>query len=201
MNIKRLMGFACLVAASVSTTPAYAQSQVQGPGMIEPSTYHGLAEDRRAHRVGDTLTVLVVETSRASAAANTDSSNDVQLSAGLRTNNRNRGGALSLGGSDTGTGQTTRSGTLQAQLSVRVVDVDTQAETLRIRGEQSVVVNGETQRIALTGSVRPEDIGPNNTIPSTRISEAVIEFTGRGDVSAPQRRSIIYRVTKWLGLL
>jgi flagellar L-ring protein precursor FlgH len=169
--------------------------------MIDPVGYHGLAEDRRAHRVGDTLTVLVVETSRASAAANTDSANDVQLSAGLRTNNRNRSGALTIGGSDTGTGQTTRSGALQAQLSVRVTDVDVQANTLRIHGEQSVVVNGETQRIALTGSVRPEDIGSNNTIPSTRISEAVIEFTGRGDVSAPQRRSIIYRVTKWLGLL
>ena len=176
-------------------------AQVAGPGMIDPTVYHGLAEDRRAHRVGDTLTVLVIETSRASAAANTDSANDVQLTAGLRTNSRNRGGALTLGGSDTGTGETTRSGTLQAQLSVRVVAVDTQADTLRIHGEQSVVVNGETQRIALTGSVRPEDIGSNNTIPSTRISEAVIEFTGRGDVSAPQRRSIIYRVTKWLGLL
>lgn len=195
MNSKRLLPLA-LSLATVS-----AAAQVTGPGMIDPYGYHGLAEDRRAHRVGDTLTVLVIETSRASAAANTDSANDVQLSAGLRTDTRNRGGALSLGGSDTGTGQTTRSGALQAQLAVRVTEVDTQAGTLRIHGEQSVVVNGETQRIALTGSVRPEDIASNNTIPSTRISEAVIEFTGRGDVSAPQRRSIIYRVSKWLGLL
>ena len=195
MNAKVVLPLALLLS------PGLGLSQPPGPGMIDPVGYHGLAEDRRAHRVGDTLTVLVVETSRASAAANTDSANDVQLSAGLRTNNRNRSGALTIGGSDTGTGQTTRSGALQAQLSVRVIDVDVQANTLRIHGEQSVVVNGETQRIALTGSVRPEDIGSNNTIPSTRISEAVIEFTGRGDVSAPQRRSIIYRVTKWLGLL
>lgn len=194
MNAKVVLSLALLL-------PSVSTAQPPGPGMIDPVGYHGLAEDRRAHRVGDTLTVLVVETSRASAAANTDSANDVQLSAGLRTNNRNRSGALTIGGSDTGTGQTTRSGALQAQLSVRVTDVDVQANTLRIHGEQSVVVNGETQRIALTGSVRPEDIGSNNTIPSTRISEAVIEFTGRGDVSAPQRRSIIYRVTKWLGLL
>jgi len=195
LNAKVVLPLALLLS------PGLGLSQPPGPGMIDPVGYHGLAEDRRAHRVGDTLTVLVVETSRASAAANTDSANDVQLSAGLRTNNRNRSGALTIGGSDTGTGQTTRSGALQAQLSVRVIDVDVQANTLRIHGEQSVVVNGETQRIALTGSVRPEDIGSNNTIPSTRISEAVIEFTGRGDVSAPQRRSIIYRVTKWLGLL
>jgi flagellar L-ring protein precursor FlgH len=169
--------------------------------MVDPMSYHGLAEDRRAHRIGDTLTVLVVETSRASAAANTDSSNDVSLSGGLRTNSHNRSGALTLSGSDSGTGQTTRTGQVQAQLAVRVVGVDPVADTLQIHGEQSVVVNGETQHIAINGAVRPEDISSANTILSNRISEANIEFTGRGDVSAPQRRSIIYRVTKWLGLL
>ncbi|WP_266157656.1 flagellar basal body L-ring protein FlgH [Dyella silvatica] len=177
-----------------------AHAQEHAAGMIDPTTYHGLAEDRRAHRVGDTLTVLVVETSRASATANTASGNDVQLNAGLRTTNRDHGGVLSLGGSDTGTGQTNRSGAVQTQLAVRVVGID-DSGTLRIRGEQSVVVNGETQHIALNGAVRPEDISSANTILSNRISEANIEFTGRGDVSEPQKRSIIYRITKWLGLL
>jgi len=180
--------------------PLAAAAQSSGGGMIDPNTYHGLAEDRRAHRVGDTLTVIVVETSRASAAANTDSGNDLSLSAGLRTTSRNHSGVLSLGASDSGTGQTNRSGAVQTQIAVRVVGLD-ESGTLRIRGEQSVVVNGETQHIALNGAVRPEDISSANTILSNRISEANIEFTGRGDVSEPQRRSIIYRVTKWLGLI
>lgn len=175
-------------------------AQDRGPGMIDPHSYHGLAEDRRAWRVGDTLTVLVVETSRASAAANTDSSNDVSLAGSVRGPHSNRTGSIGLSGSDAGAGQTTRSGALQAQLAVRVVDID-QVGTLIVHGEQAVVVNGETQHIALNGAVRPEDISSGNTILSNRISEARIEFTGRGDVSAPQRRSILYRITKWLGLL
>jgi flagellar L-ring protein precursor FlgH len=175
-------------------------AQELGPGMVDPRSYHGLAEDRRAWRIGDTLTVVVVETSRASAAANTDSSNDVRLAGSVRGTHDNHTGSIGLSGSDTGAGQTTRSGALQAQLAVRVVSID-QVGALIVHGEQAVVVNGETQHIALDGAVRPEDISSGNTILSNRISEARIEFTGRGDVSAPQRRSILYRITKWLGLL
>lgn len=175
-------------------------AQDLGPGMVDPRSYHGLAEDRRAWRVGDTLTVVVVETSRASAAANTDSSNDVQLAGSVHGTHDTHSGSIGLSGSDTGAGQTTRSGALQAQLSVRVIAVDP-VGTLVVHGEQSVVVNGETQRIALDGAVRPEDITAGNTILSNRISEARIEFTGRGDVSEPQRRSIITRIMHWLGLL
>jgi flagellar L-ring protein precursor FlgH len=150
--------------------------------------------------VGDTLTVLVVETSRASAAANTDASNDVRLGGELRTTRHDYAGGLGLSGGDSGAGETTRSGAIQAQIAVRVTDID-EVGTLRIRGEQSVVVNGESQRIALSGAVRPEDISTANTILSNRISEANIEFTGRGDVSEPQKRSLVYRIAKWLGLL
>ena len=190
----------CFAFLLLVTLPSVGSAQDRGPGMIDPHTYHGLAEDRRAWRIGDTLTVLVVETSRASAAANTDSSNDVRLAGSANGTHSTHAGSIGLSGSDTGAGQTTRSGALQAQIAVRVVGVDP-VGTLMVHGEQSVVVNGETQRIAIDGAVRPEDISSGNTIASNRISEARIEFTGRGDVSAPQRRSIIYRISKWLGLL
>lgn len=195
-HVVGLLGLAVLAAHA----PSRALAQDHGTGMIDPRSYHGLAEDRRAWRIGDTLTVLVVETSRASAAANTDSSNDVSLAGNVRGTHSTHSGSIGLSGSDTGAGQTTRSGALQAQLAVRVVSID-QVGTLIVHGEQAVVVNGETQHIALNGAVRPEDISSGNTILSNRISEAHIEFTGVGDVSAPQRRSILYRITKWLGLL
>lgn len=201
MSSKHALRIVLLALGVPAVVPTAVTAQERGPGMIDPRVYHGLAEDRRAWRVGDTLTVVVVETARASAAANTDSSNDVRLAGSIRgTRGDGRGGSIGLSGSDAGAGQTTRSGALQAQLAVRVVSVDA-VGTLLVHGEQAVVVNGETQRIALDGSVRPEDISSGNTILSNRISEARIEFTGRGDVSEPQRRSMLYRITKWLGLL
>jgi flagellar L-ring protein precursor FlgH len=168
--------------------------------MINPDTYRGLAADQRAHQVGDTLTVVVTETARATASANTDADSNTQLGANTQTHNSTHNYALGTTGSDGGQGKTSRAGTLQAQLAVRVVDVEGDG-MLRIHGEQTVEVNGEKQQFALTGLVRSEDISATNTILSNRISEANIQFTGHGDVSEAQRRSILYRITRWLGLI
>jgi flagellar L-ring protein precursor FlgH len=168
--------------------------------MIDPGRYLGLAADRRAHEVGDTLTVVVTETARATASAGTDSDSDVRLAASLQTTHSSHTYGVGLSGSDNGTGATSRAGTLQAQLAVRVVRIEGDG-MLRIHGEQVVVINGEKQHFALTGLVRTQDISASNTILSNRISEASIEFAGAGDVSTAQRRSLIYRVTKWLGLI
>ena len=189
--------FVCL-AWSVGSFAVGAQT-VTG-SMINPDTYRGLAADRRAHEVGDTLTVLVTETSRATASANTDADSSVQLAANARANRFNHNYGLGISGSDVGQGKTSRAGTLQAQLTVRVIGVEG-AGMLRVRGDQTVVVNGEKQQFALTGLVRAEDISAANTIFSNRISEANIEFTGQGDVSEAQRRSILYRITRWLHII
>lgn len=168
--------------------------------MINPDTYRGLAADRRAHQPGDTLTVLVTETATATASANTDADSAVKLAADTQNRFGTHNYGVGLSGSDAGQGQTSRAGTLRAELAVRVLSVEGDG-LLRIHGEQTVVVNGEKQRFTLTGLVRTEDISATNTILSNRISEANIEFTGHGDVSESQRRSILYRITRWLGLI
>jgi len=186
----------CLFGAAMGM--AHAQNV---PGsMIDPDAYHGLAADRRAHQVGDTLTVVVTETARATASANTDASGAVQLGANTQTHNGSHTYGLGLSGEDAGQGNTTRAGTLQAQLAVRVVAIEGDG-MLRIHGAQTVMINGEKQHFALTGLVRSEDISTNNTILSNRISEANIEYTGQGDISAAQKHSILYRITRWLGLI
>jgi flagellar L-ring protein precursor FlgH len=168
--------------------------------MIDPDAYHGLAADRRAHGVGDTMTVIVTETATATASANTDAGGAVQLGATTQTRNATRRYALGLSGEDGGQGNTTRAGSLQAQIAVRVVSVGGDG-MLRIQGRQTMVINGEKQQFVLTGLVRPEDIAADNTILSNRISEADIQFTGKGDISSAQHHSILYRIVRWLGLI
>lgn len=180
--------------------PASLRAQVSPGSMINPDTYRSLAADRRAHQVGDTLTVVVTETATATASANTDADSGVKLGASTQTRFGTHSYGVGLSGSDAGQGQTSRAGTLRAQLAVRVVAVEGDG-MLRVHGAQMVVVNGEKQSFTLTGLVRSEDISAANTILSNRISEANIEFTGHGDVSESQRRSILYRITRWLGLI
>lgn len=181
-------------------TAQVAAGASQAGSLIQSDTYRGLVADRRAHRVGDTLTVIVAETASASASANTGDSNGVKVGASGQTPHRTYPYSIGLNGSDDGQGETSRSGALNALLTVRVVGIDPDG-LLRVRGERTVVVNGEKQRIALEGLVREQDILASNIIPSSRISDAHIEFTGQGDVSEAQKRSVIYRFMKWLRLL
>jgi flagellar L-ring protein FlgH len=196
LSIRSLL-MTILVVTSVGMT---AHAQTSSGSMIDPDNYRGLAADRRAHQVGDTLTVLVTQTARATASANTDASGGVQLGANAQYHNTTHNYGLGLSGDDSGQGNTTRAGSLQAELSVRVVSVESDGQ-LRVHGEQSVEINGEKQQFALTGLVRPEDISNNNTVLSNRISEADIHYTGKGDISTAQRHSILYRITRWLGLI
>lgn len=194
-------GTTLIVTLAMSGAFADAQAQSSAPGsMIQPDTYRALTADRRAHRVGDMLTVLVVEAAQASASANTDGSHDFQADGQAHTPRGNYPYGLGLGGSDQGQGETSRTGVLKAQLAVRVIGLEP-GGLLRVRGEQTVTINGEQQHIALTGLVREEDILPANVIPSNRISDANIEFNGEGDVSSAQRHSITYRILHWLRLL
>jgi flagellar L-ring protein precursor FlgH len=196
-----LFPLAVMALLVTGLAPGAAAAQSHAPGsLIQPDTYRGLTADRRAHAVGDMLTVVVVETAHASVSANTDGSHDMQLAAQARTPRGTYPYGLAVGGSDQGEGLTSRAGTLQAQLAVRVTEVEPDG-LLRVHGEQSVTINGEQQHIALNGLVREEDILASNLIPSNRISDAQIEFTGQGDVTQAQRHSAIYRFLKWLRLL
>lgn len=193
MNIKNLIAGAVLAGAAATCAHA-------GGSLIDPERYRGPAADRRAGQVGDLLTVVVLESNRASSQASTGAANDVRV--GLEYRNRGGGRAVSGGvtGESNGRGGTTRAGDVRAQLSVRVESVADNGQ-LFVAGEQSIVVNGETQRIRLSGWVRPEDIAATNSVLSSRLADASIELTGEGVVSEAQRRSVVYRVMKWLGLL
>ena len=168
--------------------------------LINTDTYRGIASDRRAYRVGDILTVNVLEAARARSSAATDAGSDVRLS-GSAGNNAYRGafdGGLS--GSAKGSGETSRAGELRTQLSVRVTEILPDG-SLAVEGEQSLMINKEDQRIVLSGIVRPDDILSDNTVWSHRLANAHVRFDGKGAVAESQQQSVIYRVLKWLRVL
>ena len=168
--------------------------------LIEPGTYRGIAADRRAYRVGDILTVNVLEAARARSSASTDASSDVRVRASASTAGYQGAATGVLAAGSTGGAATSRAGELRTQLSVRVQQVLGDG-TLAVEGAQSLIINGEDQKILLSGLVRPEDISSDNSLWSHRIANARVEFSGKGVVSESQRTSIVYRALKWLRLL
>jgi flagellar L-ring protein precursor FlgH len=187
---------AALGVALAGSAQVLAASLYQGEG-----SYRSLTSDKRAYRVGDMLTVLVMENSSASANANTNTEKSGGLTFGMKTSTRGESASLQLGDTFGGKGQIQRSGRLLAQLTVTVREVDAASGLLSVAGEQQILVNDEKQEIKLYGKVRPIDILDNNTVLSTRLADAHISYIGDGILSEKQRPGVLTRLLGWLGIL
>jgi flagellar L-ring protein precursor FlgH len=183
--------YACLLAAA---------GLVRAQSMVDPATFRGPAADSRAHRVGDLLTVLVLETTQARSKAATGADRKTDMSIKFDSPSYPYQSALDLSNKTRGEGETTRIGELRAHITVRVTEIEPNGQ-LRVSGSQGLVVNKEHQTIVLSGVVRQEDISAENTVWSSRIGEADLQLVGQGAVSEGTRRNIISRVFTWLGLL
>lgn len=163
----------------------------------------------KARKVGDIVTIHVVESSSASNKATTNTSRDSALTASLEhffnaekrypsdhpffnpfANPGIKGGLKS---SFAGTGTTQRSGDLTAYITARVTDVLPNGN-LRIIGTREVMINNETQFISLSGTIRQRDISSENVILSTYISDAKIAYSGTGVVNDRQRPGWMTRI-------
>jgi flagellar L-ring protein precursor FlgH len=178
-------------------TAAYADDAVS---LFDERTYRPLVAEHKAFRTGDLLTVVVQEAATASSTADLHGqrSFNVAVQAGTSSSTPKSASANTASASD-GTGSTDRTGRLLAQLSVRVTEVNENGD-LRVSGRQSLKINGEEQRIVLSGIVRKVDIADDNTVLSSRISDARIEFDGRGFVANQSKPGWLARFFALLGL-
>jgi flagellar L-ring protein FlgH len=176
-----------------------AAAVVQADNLYSAATYRALASDNRAYRVGDNITVLVYENSSSSTSASTnaDKSSGISVTAKGKHSTTNLG--LDVGDEYEGKGKIQRSGKVLAQLTVTVKSVD-EAGLLFVSGDQIINVNDEKQEIRVEGKLRPRDIGDNNTVLSTRLSDARISYIGDGVLADRQRPGWITRILHWLGL-
>ena len=160
-----------------------------------------------ARRVGDLITVYIDEKTITELTAETGLKRRSDMSGKLGsffgigrqiTNNNqgNLGGGLgyetgSQHGFD-GQGKTTRAGTLQGRLTCRVIEVMLNGN-LRVWGYKQVRSNRETQYLVVEGLARPLDIQADNTIESSLLAEAKIEFNGAGVVGDKQGLGVLQR--------
>jgi flagellar L-ring protein precursor FlgH len=168
--------------------------------LYRAATFKSFVADARAWRVGDNLTVLITEFASVTTNARTATDKDGTVSGSLAGTNSSRNGSINLNEDFTGGGRIERSGKLTAQLTVVVEAIDPNGD-LRVRGRQDISVNNEVQTLTLEGRVRPQDVGANNTVPSTRLSDAKISYTGDGLLAEKQRPGILTRFLSWLRIL
>ncbi|MBE9574850.1 MAG: flagellar basal body L-ring protein FlgH [Proteobacteria bacterium] len=173
-----------------------------------------LYPDTKARRVGDVVTVRIVEDPEAELNANTKTSRSSSIAAQLKflgymqaladKNSRlaqNPGEddliKAGLGMSFDGKGSSDRDGHVKAYVSAMVVKV-LPNENLFIQGKREIKVNNETQYIALSGIIRPEDVSPHNEIASTYVANAKITYSGIGPLADKQRPGWLGRIVDYV---
>ena len=169
-----------------------------GPSMVDPDHYRSIYSDRRAHGVGDVVTILVIEAAAAESRADSSVDREFDLNASVIQDDDVPKAGLNLSREVTGEGATRRSGQIRAQLSARVERVLDSGDFL-VRGDQSITINGEQQRIRVEGVARPWDIASDNTVLSSRLLNPKIEFVGEGWVEGSQRPGLLERLVRFLG--
>ena len=169
--------------------PALAPHQDNG-AIYQAGRSMPLFEDLKARRIGDSLTVVLMESTNASNKASTATKKQDQIGIDNPTlfgRPVTSGGVGILGASVNsnqafnGQGNSSQSNSLSGSVTVTVAQVLPNGN-LVVRGEKQITLNQNAQTVELSGIVRPVDISPSNTVLSTQVADARIIYSGGGPV-------------------
>jgi|TARA_X000000950_G_scaffold214450_1_gene257980 flagellar L-ring protein precursor FlgH len=161
-------------------------------GSIYSNSQQGLfATDRRASKVGDLLTVALSENFSASKSQSAKSAKNGTTSFDFpRITTADADDTLfdsKLAKSFDGSGSADQNNSLRGEISVTVTKVFSNGN-MEILGQKKLTLNNGDEYIRLVGIIRPEDVTNRNIVPSSRIANAKISYTGAGDVADTSKK-------------
>ncbi|MCX4029905.1 flagellar basal body L-ring protein FlgH [Endozoicomonas sp. SM1973] len=191
----------CISLPAEPNDPAYAPVYPATPkpaelnnGAIYQSGFEiTLYEDRKAHRVGDIITIQLNESTRAKKEADTELSKNTDATVanptvlgktakGLFGNDLSLSTTLSADREFEAETESEQSNSLSGNITVTVSEVLPNG-LLKVRGEKWLTLNRGDEYIRITGMVRPDDIGPDNVVSSQKVADARITYSGRGELA------------------
>jgi flagellar L-ring protein precursor FlgH len=183
------------------TTPASNGSIYQADQNME------LFNDAKAHRVGDILTVNLVEATQASKKSATATSKTDKTSIDAPTvlgHTLKVGGVAANIGTDgdrsfDGSGSSSQSNQLSGQLTVTVAQRLGNGNLL-VRGQKWLTINQGQELVRISGIVRAQDIAQDNSVLSTRVADARITYAGKGALADANTQGWLSRFfsSKWM---
>lgn len=151
-----------------------------------------LFEDRRARYVGDTLTIVISETTSASTKSNTNASRSGSTTASIPTvaglpfkSLQGMSLSASEASSLAGKGDAAANNVFTGNITVTVIEVLAN-NNLLVSGEKQVSIGGGTEYIRLSGIVNPYFLSTANTISSVNVADARIEYKESGVIGEAQ---------------
>ncbi|MEW6164203.1 MAG: flagellar basal body L-ring protein FlgH [Pseudomonadota bacterium] len=174
-------------------TPAPANGSIYNIASARP-----LFEDRRARYVGDTLTINIAEKTAAAKKSDTKAdrshSSEVAVPTMLGLPLKTVQGTTLSTTHETafeGSGENTSSNNFTGTLTVTVIEVYSNGNLL-VSGEKQIGLKEGEEFIRFSGVINPNTITASNTVQSTQVADARIEYKANGFVDSAQ-------VMGWLG--
>jgi flagellar L-ring protein FlgH len=185
--------------ASGALMLVWAAAAAHAEDLYRGSNWPAMSTDQKASNIGDVLTVVIFQAAEATNSAQNSSRKKTDLGGSISAGSLDESGNIEFGGGYTGRGEVRRSERLVAQITVLIQQVLPNGDFI-VAGEQQMRVNGETTRIGVRGRIRRADITSQNTVLSSRIADAQINYDGRGFVSRSAKPGLINRIFNFLGL-
>lgn len=169
-----------------------AQNPYASGAIFNAGTSRPLFEDRRARYVGDTLTITITENTSASTSSNSSANRTSSISASVPTISGLPGKnfqGLSLAAESendfAGKGAAAAKNVFTGTITVTVIDVLENGNML-VSGEKQVAIGHGQEYIRLSGVVNPSFIAADNSIASSRVADARVEYKESGYISEAQ---------------
>ena len=191
-----------VVHQPMSTRPAPQPVASQDNGAIyQPGTARlALFEDRRARLIGDTLMVVIEEKTTATKAASSKAARTGGTAIGLPAITKLPGASLeginvsaSSNSTFDGSGNSAANNAFTGNVSVTVIEVLPNGNML-VSGEKQVSINQGTEYIRFSGIVNPLNLSAQNTVSSTRVADARIEYKANGYGDEAQTMGLLQRL-------
>jgi len=160
--------------------------------------------DYKAHHLNDTITILVSVQTTAAQSGSVDSertfSTNSAVTGVLGQNPKATNPLLAANSSSVlkGQGATASNTTFATSLTGQVISVLPNGN-LVVEAKRQIFMNNQHENVTVRGMVRPGDIGPNNTVASSALSNLEIEMKGKGIISDGVRPpNFLTRAVMWL---
>ncbi|WP_167752840.1 flagellar basal body L-ring protein FlgH [Pusillimonas caeni] len=179
-----------------------APAPVANGAIYQPTAYgnYPLFEDRRPRNVGDIVTVIIQE--RTNAAKNVATSSNRTGSANLGLDvvpaffppglGPQQGFEMGGGNAAEGTGSSRADNTFSGTLTTTVIGILPNGN-LQIAGEKQIAINRGSEHIRFSGVVDPRSVTGSNTVSSTQVADARIEFRSKGRMDEVQTMGWLQR--------
>ncbi len=183
-----------IVTEPVSARPAViAPTAVSSSGAIyQTVSYRPLFEDKRARHVGDTLIVLIAENISASNKSGSQAERTGSLAGSMPTNfglpgKSFQGATLAASSANkfNGKGESSANNDFTGTIAVTVIE-ELPNGNLIVAGEKQIALEQGSEKIRFSGVVNPTTIGAANTVQSSQIADARMEYRGDGYIHEAQ---------------